>query len=421
LLAAWAETGRVDQYPEHIGRYGPIPFDAFSGAAGRRHLIQLIDAAGLLGRGGGAFPTARKLRAVAGNGGKPVVLANGCEGEPASRKDHALIECDPHLILEGAVLAATAIGAREALVCVHDESASHRRLERAVSQHPSKARLRVVGIPPGFVASEESALVNYINTGDARPTNKTPPVFERGVSARPTFVSNVETLAHVALIARFGPQWFRSLGTATSPGTALVSVDGAVREPGVIEVPYGTGIETLIAGAGGVSERVQALLVGGYAGSWMSAVGATGIAFTHEDLAMVKAQIGVSSVIALRASTCGIAETAGVLRYLANESANQCGPCMFGLPAIASDFASLATGGASRDAAFIERLERRLTQIAGRGACAHPDGAIRLASSALRVFAGDVTQHLAGRPCPMAGAVPALPLLQARTAWRGRP
>ncbi len=419
LLAAWAETGRADRYPEHISRYGACPIQAFSGTSGRRRLIDLIDAAGLVGRGGGAFPTARKMRAVARASGNPVVIANGCEGEPASRKDQALIECDPHLILEGAELAATAVGAREALVCVHDQSASHRRLEDAIAKHNAQRRLRVVGIPRGFVASEESALVNYLNTGDPRPTNKTPPVFERGVKARPTLVSNVETLAHLALIARFGSEWFRSLGTPTSPGTALVSLDGAVRDPGVIEVPYGAPVETLIAGAGGVSERVQALLVGGYAGSWLPAKSATGIAFAHDELAAANAPLGVSSVIALPARACGLAETAGVLRYLANESARQCGPCMFGLPAIAADFASLATGAACNDRAFMNRVNRRLTQVAGRGACAHPDGAIRLARSALSVFAHDAAQHLAGRPCPMAGAAPSLPLLRTRLALMG--
>jgi NADH:ubiquinone oxidoreductase subunit F (NADH-binding) len=273
-------------------------------------------------------------------------------------------------------------------------------------------KIRVVAVPGGFVASEESALVNYLDNGVARPTSKPPRVFEAGVKGRPTYVGNFESLANLALIARFGPDWFRSAGTQESPGTALVTVDGAVRHPGVVEIPYGVPLSDVLEAAGGASDELQALLVGGYAGDWVPSAHAAGLALSHEGLAAAGASVGVASVIALPAQACGVVETALVLRYLAGQSASQCGPCMFGLPAIASDFASLATGAAIRDVQVVRRLERRLGEIVGRGACAHPDGAVRLAESALRTFERDVRQHLAGRPCAAAAAAPRLPLLQ---------
>jgi NADH:ubiquinone oxidoreductase subunit F (NADH-binding) len=412
LLSGWAERGRAESYSEHVQRFGRLPLREYSGRDGRQRLVETVAAAGLRGRGGAAFPTARKLAKVAGGHGRAVVVGNGGEGEPASRKDRILAEYAPHLVLDGALLAAHATGADEVHLCMHLGAPVMAAMARAVREHPSKVKVRVAAVPGGFVASEESALVHYLDAGDARPTNKSPGVFERGVKGRPTFVGNFETLAQLALVARFGGDWFRSVGTEGSPGTALITVDGAVRHPGVVEVPYGLSLSELLECAGGPSEALQALLVGGYAGHWLRAEAALPVPLTHEHLAAAGASVGVGSVIALPARACGVTETAHVLRYLANQSASQCGPCMFGLPAIALDFAELANGSAVRDALVLRRLERRLGEVVGRGACAHPDGAVRLAESALRAFEPDVRQHLAGRPCAAAGAPPRLPLLQ---------
>lgn len=415
LLAGWAETGRAETYAEHLRRFGPLPLKHFHGSAGRQQLIEVVGAAGLRGRGGAAFPTGRKLAAVAANRGRAIVLGNGCEGEPSSRKDQILVEYAPHLVIEGAIVAAHATHADEIYLCVHAEAAGGPaglagRLAEAAGDHRTKVNIRIVEVPGGFVASEESALVNFLQTGDARPTSKPPRAFERGVKGRPTYVGNFETLAHLALVARFGSDWFRTVGTASSPGSALVTMGGAVRNAGVVEVPYGMTVDELVESAGGATEELQAYLVGGFAGHWMPAASAGSTPFTHEDLGAAGAGVGVGAVIALPAAACGIVETAHVLAYLAGESAAQCGPCMFGLPAIASDFAALASAATVRDVLVQRRIERRLDEIAGRGACAHPDGAIRLAETALRVFEVDVRSHLAGRPCPAAIRPPRLRL-----------
>jgi NADH:ubiquinone oxidoreductase subunit F (NADH-binding) len=239
--------------------------------------------------------------------------------------------------------------------------------------------------------------VHYLNTGDARPTTTPPRPSDAGVRARPTLVDNVETLAHLALIARYGPDWFRAVGTPRSPGTTLITVAGAVAHPGVYEIELGTALGDALEIAGGATMPVSAALVGGYGGSWLPLPEATEVALTHEDLRAAGVGFGVALLIALPSAACGLGTTAALLRYLAGQSARQCGPCTFGLPAIADDLTQLTTGRA--DSATLDRLTRRLEVITGRGACAHPDGAVRLARSALDTFAADLKAHRQGRPC----------------------
>ena len=375
---------------------------------GRRELIDMVEAAGLRGRGGAWFPTARKLRTVAEGRRRPVLLANACEGEPASEKDHALLTVAPHLVLDGIALAAHAVRAEETIICVHEGDPVAHDLRAAIRERRGEALPpRVVEVPPRYVASEESSLVNFVNTGDPRPTSKPPRPFERGVRGRPPLIDNAETLAQLALLVRGGANWYRSVGTPDAPGTTLVTVSGAVRQPGVREVPMGVPLGEIIRLAGGPTEPWSAVLVGGYGGSWLPWPMTAGLRLSPEDFRSAGTRLGVPIIVALSARACGLAETARVLRYLAAESANQCGPCMFGLPAIAADFAELAAGAGGRS---LDRLRRRLPIVSGRGACAHPDGAVNLATTALRVFAEDVRAHAHGRPCRWAGGGQRLPM-----------
>ena len=420
LLAGWAATARPATLAEHFQRYGPLPLPLGANRAARERLIAAVTDAGLRGRGGAGFPTGSKLRAVAGRRRIPIVVANGCEGEPASDKDHVLLGVAPHLVIDGAQLAAIAVGADEVIVCVHrDDPVLDSVLSALESRGTGGPPVRIAEVPSGYVASEESALVNFVNTGVARPTAKPPRPFERGISRRPTLVDNVETLAQLALIARFGPDWFRTAGTPDEPGTALVTISGAIRTPGVYEVSLGTPLGRVLDDAGGTPVPVQAVLAGGYAGGWLPMPSATRLPLTAAALRSAGSALGVGSLMVLPADGCGLSDTEWILRYLAGESANQCGPCMFGLPAIAADFAELVLGGRTAVDA-VERLRRRLGVIAGRGACGHPDGAVRLAASALRVFDRDVHAHVAGHPCRRAG-YPRLPRLHAHTRrenWR---
>src|SRR5581483_8883830 len=218
----------------HLERFGPLPDAA--------DLADLAERASLRGRGGAAFAVAAKLRSVAGRGGAPVVVGNGVEGEPASGKDKVLLRYTPHLVLDGAVAAARYLGARTAVVAVARSARSEQAvLARAVAERRGDGvALELATVPDGFVSGEETALLQALGGGPARPTTKPPYPFERGLRGAPTLVQNVETLAHLALVVRNGPAWFRSVGTAEAPGTALVTLSGAVGQTGVYEIPFGT-------------------------------------------------------------------------------------------------------------------------------------------------------------------------------------
>jgi NADH:ubiquinone oxidoreductase subunit F (NADH-binding) len=366
----------------------------------QRELIELVAEAGLRGRGGAGFPTARKLQAVAGRRGPRIVVVNATEGEPGSAKDRTLLLHAPHLVLDGAVTAAAAVGAEQVIVCVDraDRQAA-RALESAVAERAARgerAAIDLVGTPTRYVAGEETALVRFLNGGEAKPQAGSPRPFDRGVDGCPTLIQNVETLAHLALIARRGSAWFRETGTADEPGTTLLTITGAVASPCVCELPVGTPVGRILQHAGGPSEPLQALLVGGFWGTWLGARGLDA-PFSRAGLAPHGASPGAGVLIALPAAACGLTETARILRWYADESAGQCGPCVFGLADIARTAAALAAGRAG--AADVERLERWAAQIERRGACGHPDGAVRLMRSALRTFADDVRRHARGMPC----------------------
>ena len=393
LTAGWHQAARPASLGEHHARYGPLPDAA-------RELADAVAAAGLTGRGGAGFPTGVKMRAVAGRRGGAAVVANGMESEPASEKDQALLARTPHLVLDGAVLAARAVGADIVHVCLdrmRDQQISE--LKRAVSERRrarlDPVRVMVHALPGNYVSSEETSLVRWLNGGDARPVATPPRPSDRGVGRRPTLVDNVETLAHVALIARYGPGWFRSAGSSDAPGTFLVTAAGAVAGPGVYEVEGGTLAGDILEMSGAADDGH--VLLGGYGGTWHPIRDVAHLPLTAAGLRPAGASPGAGLVLALPAGHCGLAETARLLGYLARNGAQQCGPCRFGLPAIADDFAQLAMGRPQDD--LLGRLERRLGVIPGRGACSHPDGAVRLAASALTAFAAEVRAHAAGHPC----------------------
>jgi len=391
LFAGLPRDGSRLGLDQHLSLHGPQP----SGAG----LIELLGASGLTGRGGAGFPAGRKLAAVRSARRRPVVVANGAEGEPVSFKDKALLRRAPHLILDGAALAAAAVGAREAFVTVDRnareelESVSYALEERRARRLDRGVRLRLAPVPAGFVTGEETALVSVLNGGAAKPAFTPPRPYERGVGGAPTLVQNVETLAHVALIARLGPDWFRAAGTADEPGSALFTVSGAVHRPGVYEAALGTPLPALLAQAGGVRGEASALLVGGYFGSWVDARHVENLSLLRSDLATVGASLGAGAVVVLPRAACGLDQAARVARYLAGESAGQCGPCFHGLAALAGALEGLVNGGPDTRA----RTVRWLEQVQGRGACRHPDGAVRFVRSSLEVFADEVELHLRGR------------------------
>jgi NADH:ubiquinone oxidoreductase subunit F (NADH-binding) len=399
----------------HLERYGPLP--ALRGE--REALLAAIEASGLRGRGGAGFPTHAKLRAVAARRA-PIVVANGVEGEPASHKDALLMRVNPHLVLDGAVAAASVTGARRIVVAVgRNAPAAHASLAAAIDERARAGRreqIELVSVPDRFVAGDESALVQWLNGGPAKPTFTPPRPFERGVRGQPTLIQNVETLANIALIARHGADWFRELGSRAEPGSMLVTLSGAVARHGILELPSGTSLRAVVDAFGGFSEPAQAVLIGGYFGTWVPVAAALDAPLSEAGLRPLGASLGARAIAALPQASCGLRETARIADYLAGESAGQCGPCVFGLRAIADALGSLAACDPSAPAAAA-RLAHLTPQVADRGACAHPNGATRLVESALAVFADEVAHHLAG-VCAARSHEPLLPIPQATGEWR---
>jgi NADH:ubiquinone oxidoreductase subunit F (NADH-binding) len=399
----------VAGYAGHLDRYGPVPHLTPA-------LIDDIEAAGLAGRGGAGFPTATKLRAVAGRGRRRVVVANGTEGEPASAKDKVLLSAAPHLVLDGVDVVTQLLGAGQAYLCVDRnwpdvrasvERASHERAGHLGRRPP----LRVLDAPDRYVAGEETALINWLNGAEAKPSFVPPRPFERGVRGRPTFTSNVETYAQLGLIARYGADWYRALGTAAAPGTTLLTVTGAVAQPGVCEAPGGSSLRSAIDAAGGPTDGIQAVLVGGYFGTWIPGRSVDSVDLDRISLSGYGASLGCGVVAVLGDHHCPLVEVARVARWLADQNAGQCGPCVHGLPAIA-DALQWSVGGHPVTAAQIDGL---VGLVKGRGACKHPDGMARFVDSSMRVFDEHLAQHRRHGPCPV--HQPVLPVPQTG-GWR---
>lgn len=382
---------RPATYAEHVATFGPL--------APPVALIDELERAGLTGRGGAAFPTATKARLIADQRGhRKFVVVNAMEGEPASHKDALLLATNPHLVLDGAEALARAVGARDVVVAVaRDRTATVEHVTRALAERPDRGIGLELQTPPGrYVAGEESALVHWLNDNESLPQYRAHRPVVLRLEKHPVLLDNCETVAHVGLIAHYGADWFASVGAAGQPGSALVSVSGAVAHPTVLEVALGTPLAQILAAAR-AEPAPRAVLLGGYGGTWLAARDLD-VAYDLASLAERGAAPGAGVVVVVGPGSCGIRETQRIVAWMANESARQCGPCAFGLPAIAQDLARLRDGGRdARDAR--RRLEQRCGVIEGRGACRHPDGVVRMVRTALAAFAEDVADHEAGRPC----------------------
>jgi NADH:ubiquinone oxidoreductase subunit F (NADH-binding) len=402
---------------EHIDRYGPLPLATHRSGA----LITEVERSGLTGRGGGAFSAGRKMRAVAEAGPRSgriragtgsVVVANGSESEPVSSKDEVLLSHAPHLVLDGIALSAAAVGADRAYVCVSPRTPdTARAVTAAVAERASaglnQLQVQVTSTPDGYLSGQETALISALNGSAPLPTFVPPRPAERGAHRRPTLVQNVETLAHIALIARFGAEWFREVGTAGAPGSALVTVTGSVARPGVREIPLGTPLGDVLQRSG-LTDRAQAVLTGGYFGTWLPLPASLQVLVSDEGMRAAGAALGPGVLAVLPDSACGLAETARVIGFLADQSARQCGPCRNGMPALAEAMSWIAFGRPGQDVVgWVGQLSGLIT---GRGACHLPDGGAALARTALSVFAADLRTHMATGPCDRAGRPAFLPV-----------
>lgn len=350
--------------------------------------LRTLEAAGLTGRGGAAVSTALKIDAARQN--KAGLIVNACDGEIGALKDAHVIRHHLAWVRYGAALT----GLRRVTYAAHAGTETEERLRAA--------GIPVLPVPARYVASEASALVSLHHGGRARPMTKRQRLIEggrtpEGKRTRPMLVLNAETVLRVAQIEVFGPAWFRSFGTPAEPGPRLVAINGAVRAPGVYETGTGPSLSQILALAGGPLPGVLAMNIGGLSGAWIDASRIDSLHYSTTSLATAGTIPGPGVMHLLDRSRCPLATVADMLDYAAGESAGQCGPCMFGLPAAAQGFAELAagTGGPGATAA----LRQQLGLLTGRGACHFPDGIAAFTSSALEVFNDHLSAHTAGY-CP---------------------
>lgn len=359
-----------------------------------KRLVDVLDEIGLTGHGGGHFPVARKWEAVRRAGGGGTVVANAAESEPISAKDAVLLQCHPHLVLDGLICAGEALGASRLVVWVHaGANATHRALVRALAERRHalvEPSIDVVIAPRTYLSGESSAVVRGLSGGPVLPEFRLVPSATQGVEGKPTLVQNVETLARVALAAR---------ATVRQPGTLLTVLTPRARS--VVEVAPGSTLAQVVRTAGWPEWiRPQAVLVGGYGGTWLPWSSAATTTVAHQSLRPIGTSLGAGVIAAVPQDVCGPSETARVARYLAANGAGQCGPCIFGLPTLAADIERLAAGRARRPR--VQRLLDLLDEVDDRGACRHPDGFVRMVRTALATFASDIDAHEAGHPCPYA-------------------
>ncbi|MGA8724396.1 MAG: NADH-ubiquinone oxidoreductase-F iron-sulfur binding region domain-containing protein [Acidimicrobiales bacterium] len=402
---------------DHLDRWGPLP--TWKG----RSFLDELERSGVRGHGGAWFPVASKWRSIRRSLLRaPVVVANGAESEPASGKDRILLERVPHLVVDGAVVAARTLGASQ--VYLHLPSASVPSLRLALDERQQFERdgcgFEIVVAPDRFLAGQETAVVSTIvGRQQATPTFAgVRTIREQGVGGRPTLVQNVESLAHIGLIARYGAAWFRTVGTPECPGTALLTVTGRWEEPRVVEVPLGVPLASALRLGPEEARRVQGVLLGGYGGGWITTAEAMAMPLTEEAARKAGSSIGAGVVALLPSGTCPLAEVSRVVGYLEGQGAGQCGPCVHGLAALAHTvellaFQPSALRGGIKDLPVLCGL------VEGRGACRHPDGVARFVRSALGVFKEHATLHLQRGPC-RTGTESFLPVPQTRRRRSGR-
>ncbi|MFD7664409.1 NADH-ubiquinone oxidoreductase-F iron-sulfur binding region domain-containing protein [Streptomyces sp. NPDC059788] len=396
LLAGLGGGGRLGRVA-HLARHGSPP------GLSAGELVALAEDTGLRGRGGAGFPFARKLSAVMEGqrraDGRAAVVVNGSEGEPSCLKDTALLLYAPHLVLDGALLAARALGAEEVAVGVTRADVARSVRQAIAERGPLSTPVRAELLTERFVTGEGTALTDGLGRGPGLPSGRKVRSSERGLNGLPTLLSNTETYAQLAVAARMGALGYRATGNPAEPGTVLLTVAGEQ----VVEAPTGVPLARVLARCG--LGPGQGVLIGGYHGTWLPPQAASTALLSREDLAAYGAVLGAGAVLPLPEGTCPAGETVRVARWLAAESAGQCGPCVLGLPALADALGQAVGGGGQR---ALDSVRARMRAVERRGACSHPDGTARFVASALAAFPDEFARHADGPGCgrPVLGALP---------------
>ncbi|HEY3603326.1 MAG TPA: NADH-ubiquinone oxidoreductase-F iron-sulfur binding region domain-containing protein [Sporichthyaceae bacterium] len=371
-------------------------YRAVGGYAGGADLRAEVAAAGLRGRGGAWFPVELKWLATSDGAGAPVIVANGAEDEPGSRKDRHLMAAQPHLVIDGALASAAAVGADTVRLYVNTHAAPALAAIRSALHEVLDAGLAkgvditVVEAPASYVAGEDSAAIEFLENGTAQPRTKPPYPAVAGLHGRPTVVSNVETLAHVALIARDGAAAFQD--------TMLITLPAECRNPGVYEVPLGAYLDEVIAehGGGFVNGPARGVQVGGPASGWLAG-DQLHVPLDPDSIKAAGSTLGCGALRVLPVGHCAVDAITSTSEFFAREQCGKCPPCRMVTQFIHGVSKALLAGKAA--VAQLDTAPTLLAQVRPNTACALPTFALPPMTSAREVFADDFATHLAGEEC----------------------
>ena len=372
-------------------------------------VIDLIDRAGLRGRGGAGFPTARKWRGVMGTASEAGthldVVVNAAEGEPGTYKDRPLIAQRPHALLEGVCIAVHASGARSAYIGIKEKFDTEvARLREALNEvvaagWPGADRIEVVLGPDSYLFGEESGMLEVIE-GDL-PLPRIVKPFEAGLHAtttrpNPTIVNNVETLTHVAAILADGPEAFRAAGTDASPGTMLFTVTGDVESPGVYELALGTPLRVLLEDIAGATD-IKAVYNGVSNAVITPDMLDTPLCF--DAMRAAGSGLGSGGFVVYDTSRSIVDVLAVLMRFLAVESCGQCNACKLGTGEMSAILASVQRGEATQT--DLETLLKRAQTVTDQNRCYLPVGAQVMVGSTVEAFVDEfVATVQRGEPTP---------------------
>jgi NADH:ubiquinone oxidoreductase subunit F (NADH-binding)/NADH:ubiquinone oxidoreductase subunit E len=400
----WTQPGEP-RLLKNIGRIGPLESRSYTAleraqGLGSDAVWQLVTDSGLRGRGGAYFPVGAKWE-TARNTPSPqkFLLVNAEEGEPGIYKDRHLLEGDPQRVLEGAFIAALGIGATNVIIFVNGEARLAQ--ERLLAALERARQLGVAGVwievrlgAGGYVLGEETALINAIHGMRAEPLARPPFPAVSGVQSSPTVINNVESLANLPDLVLNGAQWFRSVGTASNPGTKLVSLAGAVRQPGLYEVALGMPIRRIIDECGaGASGQLSAVLVGGPSGSILPP-SLLDTPFDVQPLQAVGGVLGAGGIVPLTTDQCVVQTVRELVAYNSRESCGKCTPCREGTLRMRNLFDDIRGGHAA--ASTLERIDELNDVLQYASLCGLGQMAPNPVRALLRHFPDDVGDHLRG-------------------------
>src|SRR5262245_45056670 len=383
--------------------------------ASPENLIKLISDAGLRGRGGAGFPTGKKWQFTREAPEQPrYLIMNGGEDEPGSKKDRVLLENLPHLVIEGAILAAYAIGAAKAYLYIN---ANYDVAIKSINDALSEAKnagywgenisgsgfnldFELIPAPHNYVAGEDTAVLEVIEGKKAWPRQKPPFPVTVGLFGKPTSVNNVETLANVGPIVFNGADWYRKFGTGESPGTMIFSLGDDANRPGVYELPFGTPLRYLIEDCGGGmkgGKKIKAIMPAAPSSAYLPP-DKIDTPLDHNSMRDAGSALGCGVVKLVAEGTCIVEEVLKISEFFTAESCGQCPACRMETNTLTSLLKKVQAGQGGKP--LLEQFGKILAFNKGKGFCnliAMPGPPIE---SALKLFPADFEAHLATGKCP---------------------